>query len=288
MSYIFMTDVSCELTTQQVNDLGIEVIPMEFQMDDKSYLHYTDARMMSLDDFYARLKKGAVTKTSQINYNTFMNYFETYLKAGKDVLYTGISSGISGTYNTALIAAKELQAKYPERKIIVIDSTCDSLGLALLITLAGKKYVGGAAIDELAEFIEETKAKVCHWFVVDDLDQLKRGGRISALTTAFGKALQIKPLLSVDKTGALFNVSKIRGRNNRIPTLISRMKSDAENLKDNMIVVAYSDNPEDAKEFKKAAKGLCKEVMICNLCPIIGSHVGSGLLAVSFLGKRPD
>lgn len=287
MSYIFMTDVSSELTPKQASDLGIEVIPMEFHMDDKSYLHYSDARMMSLDEFYTKLKNGAVTKTSQINYNTFMNYFETYLKAGKDILYTGISSGLSGTFSTCLIAVKELQGKYPDRKIVAIDSTCDSLGLGLLLTLAGEKYASGASIEELTEFIEETKQKVCHWFVVDDLDQLKRGGRISALTSAFGKALQIKPLLSVDKTGALFSFGKIRGKNKRIPTLISRMQADAEDLKNNIITVAYSDNPEDAKELKKAAKGLCKDVIIYNLSPIIGSHVGSGLLAISFLGKRP-
>ena len=136
MDYIFMTDSSCDLSAEIAKEINVEILPMEFTMEDKSYLHYADARMMSLDDFYSKLKSGIDSKTTQINYNNFINYFEPYLKAGKDILYTGICTGLSGTYNTCLMAVKDLQEKYSDRKIVIIDSMCDSVGLGLLIYLA--------------------------------------------------------------------------------------------------------------------------------------------------------
>ncbi len=286
MDYILMTDVSCDLTKSLVDEIGIEVIPMEFHIDNKSYLHYVDARMMGLDEFYSKLKKGADVKTSQVNYNTFYNVFENYLKAGKDVIYTGISSGLSGTYNTCLMAVNDLKEKYPDRKIIAIDSCCDCAGLGVLVYLAGRKFAQGASIKELEKFILETRHKVCHWFVVEDLDQLKRGGRISAVTATFGKALQIKPLLSVDKNGALVTVGKIRGKSNVIPTLVERFEHDVTDPKNNTVLIAHADNIEGANELKKIIKGKCKDVHICDIGPVIGSHVGSGMLAITFIGNR--
>ncbi len=287
MKYAFMTDASCDLTEQQVAEIGVEVIPMEFEIDGNYYLHYPDCRMMSLDEFYGNIRDGAVPKTSQINIETFKMYFEPYLKAGKDIIYTGISGGLSGTINTCKIAAEELAEKYPKRKINIIDSCCDSAGLGYLVYLAGKKYAEGADIDELAEYIEETKLKVCHWFVVEDLEMLKKGGRISSAAAVFGKALQIKPLISVDDTGKLINVGKIRGASNVIPTLTERFKRDGDkDMKKQVAFVVHSDNPNGAKELKKAVKGMCSEVQICEIGPVIGSHVGSGLLAVVFLGER--
>ena len=140
MDYIFMTDSSCDLSAEIAKEINVEILPMEFTMEDKSYLHYADARMMSLDDFYSKLKSGIDSKTTQINYNNFINYFEPYLKAGKDILYTGICTGLSGTYNTCLMAVKDLQEKYSDRKIVIIDSMCDSVGLGLLIYLAGQNF----------------------------------------------------------------------------------------------------------------------------------------------------
>lgn len=286
MDYIFMTDASCDLTSAQVNSIGVEVLPMEFEMEGKSYLHYPDARMMSLEDFYSKLKSGVYSKTTQINVNGFVTAFEKYLKAGIDVIYTGISTGLSGTYNTCLIAVRELQEKYPDRKIIVIDSRCDSAGLGFLIYLAGQKYKAGCSIDELAEYIETTRDRICHWFVVEDLDQLKRGGRISAVTATFGKALQIKPLIGVDEVGHLYNAAKVRGKSNVIPTLVKHLEAEGEDTKNNLVFVAHADNKEGAEELKKRIKGMCKEVQICDIGPVIGTHVGSGMLAILFLGKR--
>lgn len=286
MDYIFMTDTSSDLSTEQAGEIGVEVLPMEFEMEGKCYLHYTDARMMSLDEFYGKLKKGIPSKTTQINYNSFVTAFESYLKAGKDVLYTGICTGLSGTYNTCLMAVNDLKEKYPERKIIAIDSLCDSAGLGFLVYLAGKKYAAGATIDELAEYITETRDKICHWFVVEDLDQLKRGGRISAVTATFGKALQIKPLIGVDEGGHLFNAGKVRGKSNVIPTLVKHFEAEAVDPKNNLVFIAHADNKEGALELQKAVKGMCKETQICDIGPVIGTHVGSGMLAILFIGKR--
>ena len=286
MKYVFMTDSSCDMSVKQVEEAGVKVLPMEFQIDDKYYQHYPDCRMMSLEEFYTAMKNGAMPKTKQINYMSFKNYFEPYLKAGKDVLYTSIASGLSGTYDTCMIAVKELEEEYPQRKIVVVDSRCDSAGLGLLVYLAGREYKKGVTIEELEQFLVETRDNIAHWFVVDDLDQLKRGGRISAVSATFGKALQIKPLISCDETGKLVSVGKIRGKSNVTPTLEKYVKRDAIDPKKNIAFVAHAANPEGAKELKKAVKGIFKEVQICEIGPVIGSHVGIGMLAVVFKGKR--
>lgn len=286
LKYVFMTDSSSDLTQKQVDEIGVKVMPMEFQIDDNYYQHYPDCRMMSLEEFYEALDNGAMPKTTQINYESFKNFFEPYLKAGKDIIYTGIPTGLSGTYNTCMIAVRELEEKYPKRKIVVIDSRCDSVGLALLVYMAGKKYKEGATLDELEEFICYTRDSLAHWFVVDDLDMLKRGGRISAVSATFGKALQIKPLLSCDENGKLLSVGKIRGKSNVIPTLVKYVKRDAVDSKKNIAFVAHANNPDAAKELRKEIKGMFKEVQICPIGPVIGSHVGSGMLAVVFMGER--
>ena len=286
MKYVFMTDSSCDMSVKQVEEAGVKVLPMEFQIDDKYYQHYPDCRMMSLEEFYTAMKNGAMPKTTQINYMSFKNYFEPYLKAGKDVLYTSIASGLSGTYDTCMIAVKELEEEYPQRKIVVVDSRCDSAGLGLLVYLAGREYKKGVTIEELEQFLVETRDNIAHWFVVDDLDQLKRGGRIAAVSATFGKARQIKPLISCDETGKLVSVGKIRGKSNVTPTLEKYVKRDAIDPKKNIAFVAHAANPEGAKELKKAVKGIFKEVQICEIGPVIGSHVGIGMLAVVFKGKR--
>ena len=286
MKYVFMTDASCDLREDLVDEIGVEVIPMEFEIDGNFYLHYPDCRMMGLEEFYGHIRDGAIPKTTQINIDGFKNRFEPYLKAGKDVLYTGISTGLSGTFNTCKIAAEELMEKYPKRKIMLIDSCCDSAGLGYLVYMAGKKYKEGASMKEVADYINDLKPRLAHWFVVDDLDLLKKGGRISTVAATFGKALQIKPLISVDETGKLVNVGKIRGKSNVIPALVERFKRDSRDMKKELCFVAHADNPEGAKELKKAVKGLCKHVEIMEIGPVIGSHVGSGMLAVLFLGER--
>ncbi|MBQ9673180.1 MAG: DegV family protein [Ruminococcus sp.] len=286
MNYKLFCDSTCDLTENIANELGIEIIPMQFSLDEQNYEHYLDARELSFADFYTALKKGAVAKTAQVQYTKFSVAFEPFLKEGKDIIYICFTSGMSGTYNTCNIAVDELKEKYPERKITVIDSLCASAGEGYLAYLAGKKMAEGAEYDELCKFIEDNKMKVIHWFVVDDLDQLKRGGRIGALSATFGKALQIKPLISVDNDGKLIAISKVRGAAKVYSTIVDRIKRDAENLSEQTVFVAHAECPEKAEKLKELLLPLVKEVITVEIGPIIGSHVGQGMCASVCLGKR--
>lgn len=286
MDYKLFCDSTCDLTDEIAKEQNIEIIPMQFSVDNKNYSHYLDEREMTLSDFYAALKNGANVTTAQVQYDTFANSFEPFLKEGKDVIYICFTSGMSGTYNTCQIAVEELKEKYPERKICVIDSLSASVGEGYLAYLAGVKMNEGASFEELCDYIENTKMKICHWFVVDDLDQLKKGGRIGALSAAFGKALQIKPLISVDNDGKLIAVAKIRGNMKTYSTLIDRANRDGVNLKEQTVFIAHAECPEKAEKLKEMVVPLVKEVKIFKVGPIIGSHVGQGMFALAFQGER--
>lgn len=286
MDYKLFCDSTCDLTEELANELDIEIIPMQFSLDDKSYKHYLDAREMSFEDFYAALKNGADAKTAQVQFETFEQSFEPVLKEGKDIIYICFTSGMSGTYNTSKIAVEELLEKYPDRKITVIDSLCASAGEGYLAYLAANKMKEEPSYDEMCQYIEDKKMRIVHWFVVDDLDQLKKGGRIGALSATFGKALQIKPLISVDNEGKLIAVSKIRGANKVFSTLVERIQRDADNLKDQTIFVAHAECPEKAEKLKELISPYVKEVLTMEIGPIIGCHVGQGMCAMLCEGVR--
>ena len=285
--YVLVTDSTCDLPAEYAEEFGIEVLPMVFLMEEKAYNHYLDAREMSLEEFYSKLKSGIMPQTTQIGYNTYCEFFEGILSQGKDIVYIAFTSGLSGTYNTSRIAARDALAKFPDREITIIDSLCASAGQGLLMYYAGKKYkTQQPDSEEIVKFVESIKKRVCHWFVVDDIDQLKRGGRISSVTATFAKAMQIKPVLSVDEDGKLVNVGKIRGSAAAYDMLIKKMERDADEYDRQTVIVAHADNTEGAKELKKRIKSMAKDVQIFNIGPVIGTHVGSGMLALCFLGKR--
>ena len=287
MNYKLFCDSTCDLTDSLAKELDIEIIPMQFCLDDKYYKHYLDEREMSMEDFYKALKNGADAKTAQVQYETFAEYFEPVLKEGMDIIYICFTSGMSGTYNTCKIAVEELKEKYPDRKITVIDSLCASAGEGYLAYLSGKKMQEEApSFDELCKYIEDMKMKVVHWFVVDDLDQLKRGGRIGALSATFGKALQIKPLISVDNEGKLTVISKIRGNAKVFTTIVDRIKRDGVDLENQTVFVAHAECPEKAEKLKELLSPVVKEVITVKIGPIIGTHVGQGMCAALCFGER--
>lgn len=286
MSFVLVTDAVCDLNADLLESLGVVVLPMEFTIGDKVYKHYPDCREMAIQDFYKEIKNGAMPTTSQINIRSFQKSFEPYLEEGKDILYICFTSGLSGTYNTCMIAISDLIEKYPERKIMVLDSACASLGEGNLVYHVAKKIKNGATIEEAFEYANETKNKVTHWFVVDDLEHLKRGGRISSLTATFGKALQIKPLLSVNDDGHLITVAKIRGYLKVFDNLVDRLVRDGENIESQTVFIGHADNFEGAQKLKRMVEPLVGKVVIVNIGPVIGAHVGAGMLAISFLGKR--
>ena len=286
-SYALITDSTCDLSADFAEKCGLEVMPMVFLMEEKVYNHYLDCREMTLEIFYNNLKKGIMSQTTQISYKSYLEYFERFFKDGKDILYVCFTSGLSGTYNTSQIAARDLKEKYPDRKIKIIDSKCASAGQGLLMYYTANKYKDDKPdMDELADYVESLKMNVCHWFVVDDIEHLKRGGRISSVTATFAKALQIKPILSLDNDGKLVNVGKVRGANNVYDALIKKMQRDGYDYKNQTVIVGHADNIDGAKELKKRIKGLVKDVEICDIGPVIGTHVGSGMLALAFTGER--
>ena len=287
-SYVVMTDSSADLSAKLVEKLGLDVIPLSVNVGEKSFMNYPDEREIGSHEFYEMLRGGANAKTSAVNVDTFVNAMSVHLKQGKDVLYLGFSSGLSSTYNAGAIAAEELRAAYPDRKILTVDTLCASLGQGLLVYLTVQKVLAGATIEEAAAFAEENRLHLCHWFTVDDLFFLKRGGRVSAATALVGSALGIKPVLHVDNEGHLINVSKARGRKNSILALVDRMEKSAIDPAKQTIFISHGDCLADAEfladELRKRF-GI-SDITINFVGPVIGAHSGPGTLALFFLGEE--
>ena len=287
-SYVVMTDSSADLTAELVEKLGLDVIPLSVNVGEKSFMNYPDEREIGSHEFYEMLRGGANAKTSAVNVDTFVNAMSVHLKQGKDVLYLGFSSGLSSTYNAGAIAAEELRAAYPDRKILTVDTLCASLGQGLLVYLTVQKVLAGATIEEAAVFAEENRLHLCHWFTVDDLFFLKRGGRVSAATALVGSALGIKPVLHVDNEGHLINVSKARGRKNSILALVDRMEKSAINPAKQTIFISHGDCLADAEFLADEVRkrfGI-SDITINFVGPVIGAHSGPGTLALFFLGEE--
>ncbi len=286
--YLLMTDATCDLPASVLEDQGVGVIPMEFTLDGKVYHHFPDAREMGFHDFYEKVRQGFMPTTSQINHQTYFQYFEPVLQAGKDILYVAFSSGLSGTYQAALLAVEELRQKYPARKIACIDSRCASIGEGLLVYAASLLWKRGLTLEELERWVLQNRNRVGHWFTVDDLNHLRRGGRISPVVAVAGTALGIKPVLTVDEAGCLVTAYKVRGRKKAMESLVERFAKDAVNPKEQTVVIGNADCLEDAKELKHMLKARfrVKEVIISSIGPIIGAHTGPGMLAMVFFGPE--
>ncbi|MGM9554497.1 MAG: DegV family protein [Faecousia sp.] len=286
--YVVMTDSSADLTAELVEELGLDVIPLSVNVGEKSFMNYPDEREIGSHDFYEMLRGGANAKTSAVNVDTFLNAMSVHLKAGKDILYLGFSSGLSSTYSASEIAAQELRETYPDRKILTVDTLCASLGQGLLIYLTMQKVLSGATIEEAAAFAEENRLHLCHWFTVDDLFFLKRGGRVSAATALVGSALGIKPVMHVDNEGHLINVSKARGRKNSILALVDRMEQSAIDPAKQTIFISHGDCRDDAEFLAEEVRkrfGIT-DITINFVGPVIGAHSGPGTLALFFLGTE--
>lgn len=284
-NFVIYTDSACDLKPDVLKSINVECIQLSFRFDndDKDYLN----NEMDIKTFYDRMRKGETAKTSAINPETFSHRFEELLSEGRDILYIGFSSGLSTTFNSARIAADELKAKYPERKIICVDSLCASAGQGLLVYLALQKKNAGATIEETAKFVEDNALSLCHWFTVDDLVYLKRGGRISPTVALVGGILGIKPVLHVDNEGKLVSVSKVRGRKASLNALLDKYGELAKDTK-GTVYISNADCSEDVEYLKEQFKEQYKtEVeIVTDIGPVIGAHSGPGTMAVFFLGKE--
>ena len=286
--YVIITDSTSDLTTELINELGITVIPMEFNIGDKSYLNYSDERDITNKEFYNLLRNGGSSSTTLINTATFIDYFESALKEGKDVLYMGFSSGLSGSYNASCVAAQTLKEKYPDRKIYAVDTLSASMGEGLLVYHAATRKNAGMNIDDLRDWIEENKLKLCHWFTVDDLNHLKKGGRLSATAAFFGTMLNIKPVLHFDNEGHLIPVEKVRGRKISLTTLFKMMEKTAIKPEEQTIFISHGDSIEDAEFLANLIREKLnvKDIRMNYVGPVIGSHSGPGTIALFFLGTE--
>lgn len=285
MSYKIITDTCCDFPAQMYKDLQLEVVPLSVVYKGETYTNYTEAWLQEMFD---GLRNGEKATTSAINPTGWAQVIEPVLAGGEDVLVLAFSSGLSATYQSAVIAADELQEKYPDRKIRVVDTLCASLGQGLLVWYACKKRDQGLSLDELTMWCEEYRYKLCHWFTVDDLMYLKRGGRVSATTALLGTMLQIKPVLHVDDAGHLINVSKARGRKASIDALAAKMGQTGIPGANDTVFICHGDCMEDAQYLAEKVKkdyGV-KDVFIYYVGAVIGSHSGPGTLALFYLGDH--
>jgi DegV family protein with EDD domain len=283
-NYSIICDSACDLSAQMLKARSVYFIPLFFSFDDESTVHKCNE--IESKDFYAKMRNGKTAKTSGANAAEFISIAEPILKSNRDIIYVGFSSALSMSYSTSVCAADELRKRYPERRIATIDSLCASAGIALLLDLMLEKKAMGASFDEVVSFAEEQKHKICHWFTVDNLDYLKRGGRINPGTAFFGNMLGIKPLLHVNSKGQLINRSKIRGRH---ATLLAMCERYRELCTDNSkIYISHADCKEDAKQLCEILKSNydVDTSLITEIGPVIGAHCGPGTLALFFIGKE--
>lgn len=287
-AFEIITDSAGDLGQDLVEKLGITVLPLHFMMNGVDRANWPDHRELSLSDFYSLLRSGERATTSALNANDYVEAMTPMLEAGKDVLIVAFSSGLSTTYQSSVIAVEELKEQYPERTICTVDTLAASLGQGLLVWYAAKLRDQGKSLEEVREWLEQNKLNLAHWFTVDDLNHLKRGGRVSATTALVGTMLSIKPILHVDNEGHLISMSKTRGRGASLKALAAKVADTAVDLQEQDLFICHGDCEQDARTL---ADMITKETgarvsYIGPIGPVIGAHAGPGTIAVFFLGRE--
>lgn len=284
--YVLMTDSCCDLPAELAAELELEILPLRLELKGQVYRNYLDGREIGFQDFYGQVRSGELPVTSAVNVGEFEEAMRPALEAGKDLLCLCFSSALSTTFQSACIAAKELAEEFPERKVRVVDTRCASMGQGLLAWLCAREKKRGLSIDGLADYAERTKDRVCHWFTVDDLNHLKRGGRVSAAAALFGTMLSVKPVLHVDGEGRLIPMEKCRGRKASLLALVDHMEKTADAPADQTVFLSHGDCLEDANFVAEEIRRRfgTKDIRISYVGPVIGSHTGAGVVALFFLG----
>ncbi len=282
-----MTDSCCDLSAEMAAELGLEVLPLRMEMAGKEYRNFLDGREIGCREFYGRVRGGEMPVTSAVNVWEFDAAMRPILEAGEDILCICFSSALSTTYQSAVIAAKELGEAFPEREILVVDSLCASMGQGMLLWLCAREKEKGKSLREVWDFAEGAKANICHWFTVDDLNHLKRGGRVSAAAALFGTMLSVKPVLHVDDEGRLIPMEKCRGRKAALQALADHMEKDAVDPEDYPVFISHGDCLKEAEALAEEIRRRLgvKEVFINYVGPVIGSHTGAGVMALFFVGR---
>ncbi len=285
-NYVILTDSSTDLGKEIAKEIDVEIVDLCVSVDEAEPVRDSE---LDLKELYALLRAKSKASTAAVNIEDFKSKMRPFLEEGRDILYLGFSSGLSSTYHSGNLAAEELAEEFPERKILTVDTLCASLGQGLLVYLAAKKKEQGATVEEVRDFAEAQKLQLCHWFTVDDLFFLKRGGRVSATTAAIGTMLGIKPIMHVDNEGHLIKVGTARGRKASIDELFTKMKeSMTEKAEDAVVFISHGDCEADANYLADRIKtelGV-KTIRIGYVGAVIGSHSGPGTLALFYLGTQ--
>lgn len=286
--YVIMTDSCCDLTDQMARELELEVLPLTMHMDGQDYPNDLAGTAISNQEFYKRIRAGKLATTSAVNVGQFQDAMRRVLESGRDIVCVCFSSALSTTYQSAVIAAEDLRAEFPEAEIHVVDSLSASLGQGLLLYLAVEQKRKGLTAAELAKWVEDNRLTVCHWFTVDDLNFLKRGGRVSATTALLGTMLSIKPIMHTSDEGKLVPVSKARGRKAAIAALLDKIEALSVHPEKQTMFICHADCEEDAKAVAQTIQDRfgTPTVHINYIGPVIGSHTGPNTMGIFFVGTQ--
>lgn len=283
--YVITVNSTVDVPKEWLEERHVPVIPLKYTIDGETY---TDMEGLSAKEFFDKLREGKMSTTSQVNPEEAAAELEPYIKEGKDILHLGFSSGLSGTLNSMKIAGEMLEEKYPEAKVIVIDTLCACLGEALLLYKALQQKEKGMNIDELAGWVEENKLHVCHNVTVDDLNHLHRGGRVSKTTAVLGTLVQIKPIIHMDDSGKLQVIGKERGRKKSLNKIVDMAVEQSKGWDNDIIMITHGDCIDDAEYVAKLVRekmGI-DNILINNIGTVIGSHTGPGVVAVFCMGNK--
>ena len=290
MNYAIVTDSSSNLPEYMIDDFDLHVLPLTFMGNGMQYQSYLKGQTTDLKQFYTMMREGVEFTTSLPCLASSEQLFEDLLKKGLDVLYIGFSSGLSGTFEAIDILLRSLAERYPERTILSVDTLAASAGEGLLVWHAAKRAQAGADIQEVHAWLEENKLKLAHWFTVDDLMHLMRGGRVGAVSAYAGTMLNIKPVMHVDDDGHLIPLEKVRGRKKSLHALVDHMeKTVTHPVNEQLVLITHGDCLEDAQfvadDIRKRF-GEDVEIVINYVDPVIGAHTGPGVVALFFLAEH--
>lgn len=286
--YIITTDTTSDLPENYIKEHNITVLPLTYVLEGVTY---NQDNGLEYSVFYDKMRNGLMPTTSQINPEEAKVAFQKVIDTGVDILHIAFSSGLSGSYNNTRMAAEELMEEHPERKIIVIDSLCATLGEGLLVHKAVRLKDQGKTMEEVAKWLEENKLHICHNFTPEDLFHLYRGGRVSKTAAVLGTMVNVKPVLHVDNEGHLIALSKVRGRKKSLITLVDNMERQMgtylKENKDDAVFIGHGDCEEDAQFVADLIKERCgiENFLIDYIGPVVGAHTGPGIIAILFMGE---
>lgn len=289
MQFEIVTDSSSNLTDAMIEEFGIHILPLRFMSDGEEFQSFTEGEKSDLQRFYDMMRDGKVFTTSLPYPDKSEAKFRSILDSGRDVLYLGFSSGLSGTFEAMANILEALKPEYPDRKIAYVDTLAAAMGEGLLVYKAAQKAQEGATIEETAQWVTDNRLNLGHWFTVEDLMYLFRGGRVSRTSAWAGSLLNIKPVLHVDDEGHLIPMDKVRGRKKSIMTMVDHMeKTGLAPMEDQTVFISHADCEEDlmilVEEIRKRFG--CKDIRWNYLDPVIGAHTGPGCLALFFMASE--